>query len=144
MDSTGLLHGDPIPACAQRYPHLRKSNAPPDTTICDYYVSMCTAPKSVTGTNIVDILRSTAKHIGFQRIGFSPYEIGYHSLRSGGATTLHQDHIYDSPIKIIGIWRSDAFLIYLQVQVATFTKGFSKATTAVPWFTHQVPTPSPV
>ena len=144
MDSTGLLHGDPIPACAQRYPHLRKSNAPPDTTICDYYVSMCTAPKSVTGTNIVDILRATAKHIGFQRIGFPPYKIDYHYLRSGGAMTLNQAHISNRTIKIIGRWRWEDFLIYLQGQVSTFKKGVSKAMAAVPWFTHQVPTPSPV
>ena len=55
----------------------------------------------------------------------------------------HQAHILDSSIKIIGRWRSDAFLIYLQGQVATFTKGVSKAMAAVPWFTHQVPTPVP-
>ena len=37
--------------------------------------------------------------------------------------TLHQAHVPNSTIKIIGRWRSDAFLIYLQGQVATFTKG---------------------
>ena len=45
--------------------------------------------------------------------------------------TLHQAHIPDSTIKIIGQWRSDAFLIYLQGQVATFTKGVSKAMAAL-------------
>ena len=57
--------------------------------------------------------------------------------------TLHQVHILDITIKIIGRWRSNDFLIYLQVQVATFKKGVSKAMAAVPWFTHQVPTPIP-
>ena len=37
--------------------------------------------------------------------------------------TLHQAHIPNSTIKIIGRWGSDAFLIYLQGQVATLTKG---------------------
>ena len=41
--------------------------------------------------------------------------------------TLHQSHIPDSTIKIIGRWRSDAFLIYLQDQVATFTKAVFKS-----------------
>ena len=58
--------------------------------------------------------------------------------------TLHQAHISDSTPKIIGLWSSDAFLIYFQGQVATFTKGISKIMVAVPWFTHQVPTPIPV
>ena len=53
--------------------------------------------------------------------------------------TLHQAHIPNSTIKIIGRRRSDAFLIYLQGQVDTFTKGVSKAMEVVPWFIHQVP-----
>ena len=57
--------------------------------------------------------------------------------------TLHQTHISDSTIKIVGRWRSDAFLIYLQGQVATFTKVVSKVMAAVPWFIHQVPTLNP-
>ena len=60
-ESTGLLHGDPVPACARRYLHLGNNNAPPDTTIYNYYVSMGAAPKSVTGTKIVDLLRATSK-----------------------------------------------------------------------------------
>ena len=58
--------------------------------------------------------------------------------------SLHQAHIYDITIKIIEICRLDAFLIYLKGKVATFTKGISKVTAAVPCFTHQVLTPSPV
>ena len=88
------------------------------------------------GSNIVELLRATAKNIGFRQLGFSPHEIGSHSLRSGGAMNLHQAHISDSTIKIIGRWRSEAFLIYLQFQVAMFTKGFSEAMAVVPWFTH--------
>ena len=93
---------------------LFRKKRPPDTPICAYYISVGSAPKSVTGSNIVELLWATAKQIGFHRIGFSPYNIGSHSLRLGGAMTLHQAHILDSNIKIIGRWRSDAFLIYLQ------------------------------
>ena len=144
MEATGLLHGDPFPVCVQRYLHVRKNNAPPNTPICCYYVSEGAAPKYPTGTNIVDLLRATAKHIGFQRLVFSPYEIGSHALRSGGAMNLHQAHISYNTIKIIGRWRSEAFLIYLQGQLAKLTKGVSKAMEEMPWFTHQVPTLSPV
>ena len=49
--------------------------------------------------------------------------------------TLHKAGQSDSTIKIIGQWRSDAFLIYLQWQVATFTKGVSVAMEQVMWFT---------
>ena len=88
-------------------------------------------------------LHKTARKIGFRKLGFHTHKIGSHSLRSGGAMALHQAHVHDSTIKIIGRWRSDAFLIYLQGQVATFTKRISKAMASVCWFTHQVPTPYP-
>ena len=122
MESTGLLHGYPVQSCSQRYIHLWKNNAPPDTPICAYYVFIGVDTKSVTGENIAELLRATAKQIGFQRLGFFPYNIGSHSLRSGDAMALHQAHISYSTIKIIGRWISDAFLIYFQGHVATFTK----------------------
>ena len=141
MEVTGLPQGDPVTAASRRYLHLPLHDAPPDTPICTYYVPPGVAQKSVTGSNIVFHLRATAHKIGFHRLGFHAHEIGSHSLRLGGAMTLHQAHVPDSTIKIIGRWRSDAFLIYLQGQIATFTKGVSKAMAEVPWFIHQVPNP---
>ena len=143
MEVTGLLHRDPVTAAARRYLHLRLHDAPPDTPICTYYVAPGAAQKLVTGSNIVFHLRATARKIGFQRLGLHAHEIGSHSLRLGGAMTLHQGHVPDSTIKIIGRWRSDAFLIYFQGQVATFSEGVSKAMAAVFWFIHQVLNPCP-
>ena len=114
MEATGLPHWDPVTAAARRYLHLRLHDDPPDTPICAYYVAPGAAQKLVMGSNIVFHLGATARKIGFQRLGFHAYEIGSHSLRSGGAMTLHQAHVSDRTIKIIGRWRSDAFLIYLQ------------------------------
>ena len=141
MEATGLPYGDTVTAAAYCYLHLRLRDAPPDTTIFTYYAAPGAAQKSVTGSNIVFHLCATSRKIGFQRLGFYAHEIGSHSLRSGGAMTLHQAHVPDSTIKIIGRWRSDAFLIYLLGLVATFTKGVSKAMAAVPWFIHQVSNP---
>ena len=138
-----MPQGDPVTAVACHYLHLRLHDALPKTPTCVYYVALGTAQKLVTGSNIVFHLCATARKIEFQRLGFHAHEIGSHSLRLGGAMTLHQAHVSDSTIKIIGRWRSDEFLIYLQGHVATFTKGVSKAMEAVPWFIHQVPTPCP-
>ena len=70
----------------------------------------------------------------FSLLGFHPHEIGSHSLRSGGAMKMHQADQSDSKIKVIGTWCSDAFIIYLQGQVATLTKGVSVAMKQVMWF----------
>ena len=47
--------------------------------------------------------------------------------------TLHQAGVKDSTIKVIGRWKSDAFLIYLQGQVISFTKGVAFAMKEVMW-----------
>ena len=41
--------------------------------------------------------------------------------------TLHQAGISYSTINVIGCWNSNAFIIYLQVQVISFTKGIAAA-----------------
>ena len=48
--------------------------------------------------------------------------------------TLHQAGISDSTIKVIGHWKSNAFIIYLQVQVLSFTKGVTSSMKEVMWF----------
>lgn len=134
MEATGIPFGCPVVASAHRYLHLRQHNAPPDIPICTYYVNG--SPRCVNSRQITALLRLHAAKIGFQKLGFYPHEIGTHSLRSGGAMTLHLAGIADSTIKIVGRWRSDAFLIYLQGQIATFTKGVAAAMAKVQWFRH--------
>ena len=96
---------------------------------------MAAEGKSVTTSHLVALLGLWTSKIGYSCLGFHPHEIGSHSLSSGGAMTLHQAGQSDSTIKIIGRWQSDAFLIYLQGQVATFAKVVSVAMTQVMWFT---------
>ena len=95
----------------------------------------------MTINNIVSLLCLHNANIGFQHLGLYPHEIGSHSLLSGGAMILHKAHIPDRTTKIIGQWCSDAFLIYLQGQVETFSKGMATAMEEITWFHHQVAPP---
>ena len=142
-EATGFIHGDPVTAGARRFIHLRSNNADPDTPICCFFATPTSPIASVNSQHITDTLRIAAKKLGFQMLGFLPHEIGSHSLRSGGAMTLHLAGISEHTIKIIGRWRSDAFLIYLQGQIASFTAGVAAAMAAVPWFTHTAPSVMP-
>ena len=134
MELSGIPFGCAVSAAVERFLHLRENDADLDTPICTYFPSGRSTGKSITSTNVVQILRLWAAHIGFKRLGFHPMEIGSHSLRSGGAMTLHQAGISDSTIKVIGRWKSDAFIIYLQGQVLSFTKGVVAAMKEVMWF----------
>ena len=133
MEATGINVGCAVGVAAERFLHLRLHCVYLDTPICNYFSSGRSEGSSVTSRHVVDILRLWAGHIGFQRLGFRPTNIGSHSLWSGGAMTLHQAGISDITIKVIGRWKSDAFIIYLQGQVLSFTKGVATMK-EVMWF----------
>ena len=122
-------------ACTRRFLHLRGHNADLNTPMCVYFERKGVEGESVTTSHLVALLRLWNSNIGYARLGFHPHEIGSHSLCSGVAMTLHQEGQSDSTIKIIGGWRSDAYLIYLQGQVSTFTKVISVAMKQLMCFT---------
>ena len=138
MEATGLQHGDAIRASACRFIHLHSNGTAPDTPIYTYYPSHDSIPSSISSRHITTTLRITTQKLGFQKLGFFPHKIGYHSLRSGGAMTLHLAGVLEHTIKIIGRWQSDAFLIYLQGQITTFTQGVAAAMAKVRWFKHTI------
>ena len=133
MKATGDAFVHPVVASAHHYLHLHRHQAPPDTPICTYHTK--NTPQCVNSHQITALLRIHVTKIGFQTLGFHPHEIETHSLCSGGAT-LHLADISDSTIKIVSRWRSDAFLIYLWVQITTFTKGVAATMAKVQWFIH--------
>ena len=135
MENTCLPSGCPVVACTPRFLHLRDHDAYLNTPMCVYFERKGAESKYVTTSHLTALLCLWYGEIEYSQLGFHPHEIGSHSLRSGGAMTLHQAYQSDSTIKIIDRWRSNAFLIYLQGQVATFTKGVSVAMRQVMWFT---------
>ena len=134
MEVTEITFGCAVGAAAESFLQLWLHCVDLDTPICTYFSSGRSEGDSVTSRHVVAILRLWAGHIGFQRLGFHPTEISSHSLRSGVAMMLHQSGISDSTIKVIGCCKSDDFIIYLQGQVLSFTKGVTAAMKEVMWF----------
>ena len=68
-------------------------------------------------------LRASAKAIGKASLGFNPIEIGTNSLCLGAAMAfLFLAHVSAALTSmIIGHWRSDAFLLYIQKEVTQFS-----------------------
>ena len=135
MEATGLKHGDAVSAAARRFIYLLSNSATPNTPVCMYYTSHGSTPSSIPSHHITRTLCAAAHKLGFQKLGFFPHEIGSHSLRSGGAMTLHLTGVPEHTI-VIGRWRSDAFLIYLHGQITTFTQGIAAAMVKAHLFKH--------
>ena len=89
MKASEVLFGCAVGGAASPFLHLRRHRADLDTPLCTYYNVLGGAGKSISGSNIVAFLRLWAGKLGHRQLGFHPNEIGSHSLRSGGAMTLH-------------------------------------------------------
>lgn len=71
-------------------------------------------------------LQAAAARIGEDVLGFSPQDIGTHSIRSGGAMAMYLAGVPVFTIMLIGRWSSDAFLRYIRRQVLQFSAGVSR------------------
>ena len=94
-----------------------------ETKICYFHEKNSTY--EITNTIMIKHLRNAALCIGSKELGFSPLEIGTHSIRSGGAMALCLAKVEHTIIKLIGRWKSDAFLKYIRKQVQDLTIDIS-------------------
>ena len=77
----------------------------------------------VSAQQILHHLRAAALQYGEQRLGFPISKIGTHSLRAGAATAMFLAGVPAETIQLIGSWRSQTFLRYIQIQVQQLTRG---------------------
>ena len=79
----------------------------------------------ITQKEILQHIRSTVLSIGKHKLGFSPNEVGTHSIRSSFAMQLYLQKVSVYTIKLQGRWKSDCFLLYIRKQVMEFGKDIS-------------------
>lgn len=80
---------------------------------------------TIKSTEIACALRTAARSIGEDNLGFKAIELGTHSIRAGAAMAMY---LTDTPvytIMLVGRWSSDAFLRYIRTQVQRFARGVS-------------------
>ncbi len=83
---------------------------------------------------LITKLRLAVKIIGHEELGFTPSDIGLHSLCSGAAMAMHLAGIPVSTIKLTGRWASEVFMDYIRPQVEMFSSLISKAMISHPSF----------
>ena len=96
--------------------------------------------KEIPSTLILSDLRSTVEIMGREVLGYLAEDIGTHSLRSGCAMALHLAELPEYTIKLIGRWKSDAFLVYIRPQIKEFSCGVTyKMIQVKPFYTIPAP-----
>ena len=79
--------------------------------------------RSFSVSDIIVILRAETIRAGVARLGFVPEGGRTHSLRSGGAMSMHLSDVPDRTLLSIVWWRSLGFMVYIQQQISSFSTG---------------------
>ena len=97
-----------------------------DSLVHTWYNKKNSRFKFITSNLIRVQLQSSVSWIGKETLGFDPWEIGCHSIRSAFAMALVLINTHFMTIMIAGQWKSNTFLKYVSKQIATFTVNLSK------------------
>jgi hypothetical protein len=90
----------------------------------------------VTSAQTRAFLKWTVAKMGAQKLGIQVSIVGTHSVRTSCAMLLYMAKVRMAAIMLLGRWKSDAFLLYLQCQVKEFTQGLSEAMASQPAMFH--------
>ena len=90
----------------------------------------------ISNNHALKALRDIIPSIGENKLGFSAKNIGTYSIRSGGAMAMALAKIDVYAIKLIGRWKSDAFLRYIRKQIKEFTSDISARMISNEHFSH--------
>jgi hypothetical protein len=81
-------------------------------------------------------LWSTVASLGVSALGYTPKDIGTHSIRSGAAMALLLSGHTAWQTMLAGCWKLSAFLVYIREQVQEFSRGVSERMIESPDFFH--------
>ena len=103
--------GTPSTACHQR-PHATGRSTSQEKWL------------STQSTDITKDLRETVA-IAVSQVGFDPENVSAHSMRVGVVLALLLARVNMDTIRLVGRWRSNIMLQYLQTTVQTFASGMT-------------------
>lgn len=98
----------------------------PNWPIFTFYDEETKTFSPITNSEIEDDIKRAVSALGRDILGFGPEDVGTHSNRSSLAMLLYLQQVPPYTIMLIGRWRSDAFLTYIEQQCREFTRGMSQ------------------
>jgi hypothetical protein len=115
----------PVRALAFIITHLnRHGGDKEDRLLCDYFDD--DDWHSVLSSDIIAMVRTSARLLHLSDQGIDPDLIGAHSLRAGGAMALRLHGFEDTVIMKMGRWTSLTFLQYIHTQIAHLSEDISR------------------
>lgn len=148
MDKTTDPALNPVALWATTITRLRSyPDYDPRWPVFTYFNAETSRFHPIRSSEIEGDIKRAVSAIGRDTLGFGPDDVGTHSNRSALAMQLYLQGVPPYTIMLIGRWRSDAFLSYIEKQCKEFTKGMSQIMLTLDSFYHlpthrQQPSPS--
>ena len=79
----------------------------------------------IKSSAILDDIKASVYYLGEDKLGFAVEDVGTDSIRSSCAMLMYLNSVPIFMIMLVRRWRSEAFLLYIQKQVLSFTAGIS-------------------
>jgi hypothetical protein len=108
----------------------------PNWPVYTFYDPSTARFNPIKNTDIQRAIKSSVSALGRDTLGFGPDDVGTHSVRSSLAMQLYLQKVPNTTIMLIGRWRSDAFLSYIEKQCREFTRGMSELMLSLNSFYH--------
>jgi hypothetical protein len=111
----------PVKAVARRF-HASQLADPnnPAAMLC-----LVTLHTHVLSKHVSQVLQQAAIHTTIWMKGFTLNRIGPHSICSLGAMAIYLNGITEKQIFILGQWKSQTWLTYINTQIAAISAGVS-------------------
>ena len=106
----------PVRSSSRLVHSLLQQHANADTRLC--YVSTSTNSSHIVPKDITNTLRSNVARIGEAKLGVQARHVSAHSLRTGGGYCYHLSGVGDAALRLLGRWKSDAFISYIKAKTS--------------------------
>jgi len=99
--------------------------ATPDTLLCAFREANSLPWQYVRSSDMVAVVKQAVTATGTQLLGYTPDQVGSHSLRAGGAMALFINKHDAIEIQRAGRWTSTTFMEYIHGQLDVVSIGLS-------------------
>jgi len=99
--------------------------ATPDTLLCAFREANSLPWQYMCSSNMVTVVKQAITATGMQLLGYTPDQVGSHSLQVGGAMALFINKHDAIEIQHAGQWTSTTFMEYIHGQLDVVSIGLS-------------------
>jgi len=130
----------PVKVVVTRLSDMLRYGAAPVTLICAFWEAKSLPWQYVCSSDMVTVVKQSILATGTQLLGYTPNQVGSHSLRAGRAMALFINKHDAIEIQHAGCWTSITFMEYIHGQLNVVSSSLSTSMAKVMPFLNMAQT----